>query len=126
LGRWRGRWPARWAWAEGRCVERSEVNGGMMGVEWPAERRSESDQSKAVSDSEGRVWKGGRAISSDRRSRWSNDAARRGERTNKRRLPDSDERERGEPNREQNGRTTAPTSTRNEAIEWQNSNSRFF
>ena len=27
---------------------RSEVNGGKMGVEWPAERRSESDQSKAV------------------------------------------------------------------------------
>jgi hypothetical protein len=35
--------------------------------------------------------------------------------------------ERGETNSEQNGRTTAPTtSTGNEAIEWQNSNSRFF
>jgi hypothetical protein len=35
--------------------------------------------------------------------------------------------ERGEPNSEQNDRTTAPTtSTGNEAIEWQNSNSRFF
>jgi hypothetical protein len=27
---------------------RSEVNGGTMGVEWPAKRRSESGQSKAV------------------------------------------------------------------------------
>jgi hypothetical protein len=54
---------------KGDALERSEVNEGTMGVEWPAERRSESDQSKAVSDSKGQVQKGGRSISSDGQSR---------------------------------------------------------